>query len=274
VEKAMKEGLLFRIGDLLGLREPCNHLSREELEDLVEGRLAPDRMETLEAHASACSGCAELLDDLARYRHLVLSGLTIPSERKAFDRVDGAVRERLGLRRTRRGLFHDLASWMSPLWVPAALASVILLLIWLWPSRPQLIASVEHVPLQPPPMVRGLSLSQIWERLEEPWSADDMTAVTRILEPAVREHPERTDLLFYLGVARLRSGDAEGAVEVLLRADRLEAPVPSESTRWMLAAALERVGRTEEACAALDSVVEIGGSRAAAAREIVDRACR
>lgn len=265
----MREGLLFRIGDLLGLDERCDHLSPSEVEDLVEGRLLSDRLEALESHAAGCSACAELLDDLAQYRNLVLSGLTIPSERHAFQSADAAVRGRLGLGRPRRPWFRSLFLWLTP-----ALATVILLMVWIWPSQTLMIASLEPVPLQPPPTVRGLSLGETWDRLEGPWSADDMRKAERILDPAVREHPERADLLFYLGVARLRSGDAAGAVEALFEADRLEASVPSENTRWMLAAALERVGRVDEACDALRSVAEIGAARADAAKEITDRACR
>jgi tetratricopeptide (TPR) repeat protein len=270
----MNDGLLFRVEDLLGLDERCDHLSSAELEELVEGRLPADRFRELKIHADGCPACTELLDDLAQYRTLVLSGLTIPSERAAFEKADADARARLGLRRTPRRWFRGLFSGLTPVWLTPALATLILMAVWLWPVQPRLIATVEPVPLQPPPTVRGLSLGQTWERLEGPWSADDMREAARILDPAVREHPERADLLFYLGVARLRSGDPEGALEALRRADEIETAAPSENTRWMLAAALERVGRTDEACDALRSVVEIGGTRAEAAREITDGACK
>lgn len=269
----MSDALLFRIEDLLGLDERCDHLSSAELQELVEERLPAERLEEWKSHAAGCSACTELLEDLAQYRNLVRSGLTIPSERMAFENADAATRESLGLRRSPGRWFRAWFSGLNPVWLTPAVAAILLLAIWIWPAEPRLIASVEPVPLQPPPTVRGLSLDQTWERLREPWSADDMHAAAGILEPAVRAHPERADLLFYLGVARLRSGDAAGAVEALRRADRLEAPAPSENTRWMLAAALERVGRIDEACGALRSVVEIGGARAGEAGEIADRAC-
>ena len=269
----MSDALLFRVGDLLGLDERCDHLSPSELEDLVEGRLLSARLEKLEAHAAACAACTELLGDLEQFRSLVLSGLTVPSERKAFEEANAAAKGRPGPRRSPRRWFRELFSGLTPVWLTPALAGVILLMVWLWPSEPVLIATVELVPLQPPPTVRGLSLGETWQRLEEPWRAGDMREAARLLAPAVREHPERADLLFYLGVARLRSGDAEGALEALSRADELEVSTPSENTRWMLAAALERVGRVDEACDALRSVAEIGGARAGDAREITDRAC-
>jgi len=269
----MTDGLLFRVGDLVGLDEPCGVLSPAELDGLMEGRLGPDRLAELESHAAACPACAELLDDLAQYRSLLLSGLTIPAERNAFESSNAAVRRRLGLGRACRR-FRDWLSRMSPLWLTPALATVLLLAVWLWPSRPLLIAAVDAVPLQPPPTVRGVGLSETWDRLQGPWEKDDMRQAARVLERAVKRFPGEADLWFYLGVARLRSGDAGEAVDALLEADRIEAAVPSENTRWMLAAALERVGRVEEACTALRSVAGIGGAKARAAREIAERSCR
>ena len=93
------------------------------------------------------------------------------------------------------------------------------------------------------------------------------------LERAAAAGSEDASLWFYLGQARLLAGDARGAVDALRRADALEIDAPSEHTRWMLAAALERTGRQDEACAALRSVAEIGGTRSAAARARVARWC-
>ncbi len=264
----------FLVGDLAGLGAPCDHLSAEEAEALAEGRLAAGRLGEIEAHAASCPACAELLDDLERFRTLASRGLTVPSERRAFDAADAAVRRKLRLSRAPQSAPRRiLRAAVRYGWLPA-LAAAVLLLVWLRPPPPVLIASVEAVPLEPPPTVRGLSLGETWDRLERPWNAGAMAEAARILDTAAEEHPDRADLLFYLGVARLRSGEAASAVEALQKADRLEAEAPSENTRWMLAAALERTGRIEEACDALRSVAEIGGARAGAAREIVDRACR
>lgn len=271
----MSERPRFRVGDLAGLDAPCGHLSAEEAEALAEGRLAAERLGEIEALAASCPACAELLDDLERFRTLASRGLTVASERRAFDAADAAARRKLGLPRAPRpGFRRVLRGAVRYGWFPAAAAAAVLLVVWLTPSRPVLIASVEAVPLEPPPTVRGLSLGETWDRLERPWNAGDMAEAARILDAAAEKHPDRADLLFYLGVARLRSGEAVSAVEALRKADRLEAETPSENTRWMLAAALERTGRTEEACDVLRSVAEIGGARAGAAREIAGRACR
>ncbi len=270
----MNDRLRFQVGELLGLGAPCGYLSPAEIEDLAEGRLSLDRLEELRLHAESCGACAELLDDVERFGRLVHSGLTIPAERRAFERADADVRRGLDLEDPPSGRLAGLISGIRGLWMLPAIAAAVLLAVWLWPSRPHLIASLDPVPLAPPPSVRGLSLGETWHLLEGPWEAGDMSAAARILEPAVLEHPERADLRFYLGVARLRSGDPAGAVEALREADRLEGPIPSEQTRWVLAAALERTGRMREACEALRSVAEIGGTRASTAREIVDRGCR
>jgi cytochrome c-type biogenesis protein CcmH/NrfG len=265
----VNDRLAFRVGDLMGLDEACGHLSPQELEGLVEGRLDRDRLRELEAHAADCAACSELIDDLEQFRTLVAKGLTVSSERKAFEASDAEVRARVGLLRLPRRWFRPLFVWLTP-----AVAFTFLLAVWFWPSGPRMIAEVERVPLQPPPAVRGLALSETWDRLEGPWKADDMDEAARILSDAVARNPDRPDLLFYLGVARLRAGDAEAALEALSRSDELESAAPSEHTRWMLAAALERNGRADEACAALRSVARIGGVRAEAAREIVEASCR
>ena len=90
---------------------------------------------------------------------------------------------------------------------------------------------------------------------------------------AVADRPEDADLWFYLGLARLRAGEAPAAIEALERADVLQGRLPSENTRWMLAAAFEQAGRKADACASLASVVDLDGTRATAARRIADRYC-
>lgn len=265
----MSDRLEYRVGDLVGLDGPCDHLSREELEDLVEGRLDPGRFRDLETHAAGCAACTELLSDLDRFRDLLFSGLAVATERRAFEATDPEVRRKLGLLRPPRRWFRPMLFWLTP-----AMAVLVLALIWLWPTEPVLIARIEPVPLQPPPAVRGLTLSETWSGLEEPWAAGDMARASVLLQAAVEQHPGQPDLLFYLGLARLLGGDATGALAALQEADRIEADFPSEQTRWMLAAALERVGRRDEACATLRSVAEIGGGRSVQAREIVERSCR
>jgi Flp pilus assembly protein TadD len=144
----------------------------------------------------------------------------------------------------------------------------------LWIGR----APVHQIPVGPfpllaPPAVRGVDQADLWTRLEQLWSAGDMRGAAVLLDQAVGERPEDADLWFYLGLARLRAGEPSSAIVALQRADELQATMPSENTRWMLAAAYEQAGRKVEACSTLSSVVDLDGSRAPAARQAFERYC-
>lgn len=262
----MSSELRFRLGDLLEGPTRCVFLDDEEMMRLVDGRLAGPRLEAFERHAPGCPSCHELADDLQMFRDLTTSGVTVPAEIKAFEQTDAAVRqklERISLGRRLRSLLY----WLSP-----ALATV-LVAVFLWP-QPRLIARIEPVPVMPPTAVRSPDLSQAWQRIAEAWQAGDLATTAELLEAAVAQAPQDADLLFYLGQTRLLRGEAAAAAEALERADVIQRAAISEHTRWMLAAAFERTDRVDEACAALRSVVQIGATRASAAREIVARRCR
>lgn len=259
--------LHFRLGELLGDDTRCEHLFPEELVSLVEGRLSVDRLEALEQHARTCAACSELLDDVETFRKLTSSGVTISSEHGAFLESDARIRRRLGLSRLALR-FRWFVTWLVP-----AFAAMLLLVVWFSPGDEQLIADIERMPLVPPPTVRTVDSTEAWQQIELAWGADDMPRALALLESTVGDSTEDASLWFYLGQARLLAGDAAGAVDALGRSDALESDAPSEHTRWMLAAALERIDRRDEACEALRSVVEIGGSRAAVARERVERSC-
>jgi hypothetical protein len=259
--------LHFRLGELLGDDSRCENLSPDELMSLVEGRLDGARLEALEQHARSCTACAELLDDVETFRKLTNSGVTVASEHKAFLQSDAKIRRRLGLSR-RLPRFRWFYTWAVP-----AIAAVLLLVVWLSPGDELLIANIERMPLVPPPTVRTIDATEAWRQVGLAWEADDMARAVVLLESAVEGVDEDASLWFYLGHARLLTGDAAGAVDALSRSDALEQDAPSEHTRWMLAAALERIDRRDDACAALRSVVSIGGSRAPAARERLERSC-
>jgi tetratricopeptide (TPR) repeat protein len=257
----------FRLGELLGGGARCEHLAPDEVMDLAEGRLRAGRLETLEQHARTCAACTELLDDVETFRKLTVSGVTIPAELRAFERSEARIRRRIGLSRL-LSRFRWFLTWSVP-----AFAAMLLLVLWLAPEPARMIAEVERMPLVPPPSVRAAGAAETWREIALAWSADDMPRALSLLESAAAAGSEDASLWFYLGHARLLAGDARGAVDALARADALEIEAPSEHTRWMLAAALERTDRRNEACAALRSVAEIGGTRGAAARERVERWC-
>lgn len=263
----MSRELRFRLGDLLADGPRCDFLGDEELIDFVENRLGATRHDAFHRHVVGCASCSELVDDLAIFRKLTAAGVIVPAELAAFRAADSGVRRRLSrivLGSRLRTLFY----WLSPVLV--SLLAVLLL----WPSPSRMTGEIETMPFLPPPAVRSADLGQVWRQVGEAWSAGEMRHAAALLEAAVAESPQEADLQFYLGYARLRNGEPGRALDALQQADRLQADAPSEHTRWMLAAALERVDRKDEACAALRSVVEIGATRASAAREIVERDCR
>lgn len=259
--------LRFRLGDLLVGPATCSHLDEDEVIGLAEGRLNAERLTRFGQHAEDCDSCTELLDDLKTFQGLTTHGITIASERKAYEKSAARIRQSLPRARTLAS-FRSVLLWLTP---AVAAAIVIALLTWIPDGR--MIAEIGTVPLVPPPTVRAADMMEKWQKLDVAWSEDDMPLAAGLLEEAVVESPEDTSLWFYLGYARLRIGDDSGAVEALQQADALQAEAPSAQTRFMLAAALERVGRRDEACDALRSVEEIGGSRGQEAGEIVKRSC-
>jgi cytochrome c-type biogenesis protein CcmH/NrfG len=263
----MSDDLRFRIRELFGEARACDFLSFEEVEALAEGRLEPARLEEFERHAESCAACDTLRADLASFSAIEEKGLLEP-EKRAFHRTEGRVRATVGLGPPARARMHLVYISLLPA------AAVVLLALFFLPGllRPTLIESLPEVPLTPPPIVRGPALAEVWSDAAEAWERDDMAAAIGVLGPAVETWPDDAPMRFYLGLARLRAGDAPGAVEALETADRLEKP-PSETVRWALVAALERASRFDEACEALRSVADLGGERADEARRIADESC-
>lgn len=260
----MTRTLEFRLGEIFADAPRCSFLDDAEIEPLVEGKISQARRDEWERHAAACLACAELLRDVQTIREIEVSGLTV-GEKRAFRAADSRTAAVLGVGRRlrlRRGF------WM----LLPAIAAVLMVAFWIGRSPVRQIP-VEPFPLLAPPVVRGVDQAELWRRLEAQWAADDMRGAATLLEQAVVERPEDAGFWFYLGLARLRAGDASAAIEALQRADELQAAVPSEHTRWMLAAAFEQAGRKSDACATLASVVELDGNRAMAARQIVGRYC-
>ena len=259
--------LRFRLGDLLIGPATCAHLDDDEVIGLVEGRLTAERLIHFGGHADDCDSCTELLDDLETFQGVTTHGITIPSERKAYEKSSARIRHRL-VRARALAPFRSVLLWLTP---AIAAAAAIAVLTWIPDGR--LITDIGTVPLVPPPTVRAADVMETWQKLGVAWNEDDMPLAVGLLEEAVSDSPEDTSLWFYLGYARLRTENYPGAVEALRQADTLQVDAPSGQTRFMLAAALERVGRRDDACEALRSVEEIGGSRGQEAGEIVKRSC-
>lgn len=82
----------------------------------------------------------------------------------------------------------------------------------------------------------------------------------KLLDEARRRAPDDPELLYLTGVARLRSGDAEGALEPLVRAVDLDPRVRYGEPYLVAAEALTRLRRFEEAEDALERYVRANGS--------------
>jgi predicted Zn-dependent protease len=85
-------------------------------------------------------------------------------------------------------------------------------------------------------------------------------AALLLLDEARVRHPDDPELLFLTGLARLRTGDAEGALEPLIRAVEVEPRLLYGEPFRVAAEALVKLGRLEEAEDALDRYVGINSS--------------
>jgi hypothetical protein len=115
--------LRLELGDLLIGPGTCDHLDEEDVDGLVEGRLAADRLTSLATHAGNCGACTELIDDVEMYQKLTTHGITIQSELAAYEKSSARIRRRLARSRGLRRLRTTLV-WLTP-----AVAAVVVALL-------------------------------------------------------------------------------------------------------------------------------------------------
>lgn len=97
-------------------------------------------------------------------------------------------------------------------------------------------------------------LAVLWLERMRPGRAKDL------LDEARRRHPDDAELLYLTGVARLRSGDAEGALEPLVKCVEIDPRIRFGEPYIVAAEALLRLGRLEEAEDALERYVSSNSS--------------
>lgn len=85
-------------------------------------------------------------------------------------------------------------------------------------------------------------------------------AALRWLDEARQRHPDDAELLYLTGLARLRSNDAAGAIEAVVRAVELDPRVAFGEPYRVAAEALVSLGRVEEAEDALMRYVDANTS--------------
>jgi tetratricopeptide (TPR) repeat protein len=81
-----------------------------------------------------------------------------------------------------------------------------------------------------------------------------------LLDQARERHPDDAELLYLTGVARLRSGDAEGALSPLVRAVEIDSRILFGEPYLVAGDALTKLGRHEEAADAFDRYVSTNSS--------------
>ena len=81
-----------------------------------------------------------------------------------------------------------------------------------------------------------------------------------LLDEARLRHPDDPELLYLTGVARLRSGDAEGAIAPLVQAVDIDARVRYGEPYLVAAEALTKLGKLEEAEDALERYTSANSS--------------
>lgn len=81
-----------------------------------------------------------------------------------------------------------------------------------------------------------------------------------LLDEARKRHPDDAELLYLTGLARLRSGDAAGALEPLVKAVEIDPRVRFGEPYLVAAEALAALGKLEEAEDALDRYTDVSSS--------------
>ncbi|APR85548.1 Tetratricopeptide TPR_4 [Minicystis rosea] len=81
-----------------------------------------------------------------------------------------------------------------------------------------------------------------------------------LLDEARRRSPDDAELLYLTGLARLRSGDAQGALEPVVRAVEIDPRVRFGEPYLVAAEALTKLGRLEEAEDALERYTDVCSS--------------
>jgi hypothetical protein len=109
------------------------------------------------------------------------------------------------------------------------------------------------------------------ERALAPYVRDDFASAALSLAPLAAKYPDAAEPAFYLGVARLMSGDASGAVAPLAEARERADPDQRDLMSWYLAASYERVGRVEDARRMAQGICDAKAARAPEACAAVAR---
>ena len=249
-------------------REACGWLQPEELERIVEGgSLDGGRQAAFERHLEDCEECRLLLEEVRAWRELVSTGATERERRlfRAHDRSLGA--GDVNRRRFNPGRLLLVAA--------AVIVAVALVVVFRPGSGGVLFPDFSPPAFLPPPVVRGRGLAEAWEGAARAWRAGRYRRAEAILEAEIDRGNDDPDLLLQAGFAALmarRPARAAALLERVCGDGRREGA--GETCLWYLAVARDRSGDTEGACRALARLAAMGGERAVAAARLVEQFCR
>ncbi len=273
----MTSGEHFRVGDFVPTEEACGRYSPEDLVARIEGRLDGEQAARIDEHCSDCLICREFLEENALFDRLVRADAASPAEARLLRKASFPTPAPRPVRRSPR------LRWSAGVAVALAAAAVGLAVFTTLrppparlpaPLEASIRAELESLPFLPPPDVRGSEPKDLWASAAAAWNSGNLGQALGFLEEVTAARPDDAGAWFYVGLCRLRLGQASAAVAPLRRATELEQPFPTGQTRWALAVALLRAGQLAESCDLLGSVEDGEGDAAERARRLRGSVCR
>ena len=126
---------------------------------------------------------------------------------------------------------------------------------WVWLRTWQRIRSLRRqAEANPANVTARRDLARLYLELRRP------RAALKALDEARVRHPDDAELLFLTGLARLRAGDAQGALEPIVKAVEKEPRLLFGEPYRIAAEALEALGKLEEAEDALERFIRNNSS--------------
>lgn len=250
----------------------CGHVSEQELEAWLDGRLRSERLDQIEQHARGCGACALLLADVGSYRSAE-SGSS-DEERREFE----ARRPMLESRLRREVKSAQRSRWP---WVSLAAAAAILAVFLLMPQRQpggvvtiagQTLA-VDALPFSAAPLTRGARDEKAWESASASYRAGDYgKAATRFESIATRE-PESVDAALYAGIASFFDGRPQRSKPLLesARERAVKQDQPVDVIAYYQGVTALALGDTEEARRQLSTAAEGVSPWKEKARELLSK---
>ncbi len=183
----------------------CGHVSEQELEVWLDGRLRRERLDEIEQHARGCGACALLLADVGTFRS-VASGAS-DEESREFE----ARRQMLEARLQREVKSTKRNRWP---WVTIAAAASVLAVFLLMPQhQPGGVVTIgrqtmviDALPFSAAPLTRGAPDGTAWGLAAASYRASDYNAAGRQFEAIATREPESVDAALYAGIAYFFDG--------------------------------------------------------------------